>query len=742
MLATHLNGRRLAAGEVLFRAAEPAGSLFVLVVGSVKLFLPWADEELTLAVQQPGDLIGEAEYFEQEDRRTTARAETDCELLELPYDRLPALFAAIPALYPSFTAERLAEANRRYRDSVTRSHLTEQTLRDLSEFLDVSDPRLLSEGTEGLIQRIVQLAARVMKADRASLFLVDRQTGELWSQVALGVGSQRLVVPSGRGIAGHVFKTGETVCLDDVYADPRFDPTNDQRLGYRTKSLLCGPVMTTRDKLVGVIQVINKQTGSFDADDRVLFRAFSHQISVAVENFYLFQHLHDSNQRLSVMLDVLSAVTSTRKVNSLIGRVIEKTITIMQCERASFFVVDRPAGELWSLSATGENLAQIRFPIDRGIGGHCATTGEIVNVPDAYADPRFNSAVDQRTGFRTRNLLAVPVRERAGAIVGVVEAINAKSGGFHPADIQLLQAIGSQIGEALQKATLIDELEAANQRLVLANLALEQRVSERTSELEASNAQLRESNVELKGLIEHKSEMLSIIAHDLRNPMANVLSLAEILVDSKAEDASEGAALPPEQEREFLGLIRTCSVNLLGSLEDLMNHASLDQGEVALHRERLDATQVARAVVDLNRANAQAKNIHLSLTLPGHPLPLHADSQRLREIFDNLISNAVKYSPPGSRVWINLRALDDTLSEMTFSVQDEGPGIPPEELPLVFGKFRKLTPRPTAGESSSGLGLYIVKRLVELHGGSVTLNSTLGQGSTFTVRLPLLTTSA
>ncbi|MGF1451267.1 MAG: GAF domain-containing protein [Opitutales bacterium] len=739
LLAGLMREREIEAGAYLFRLHEQALALYLIVSGRVSVFLPWADEEITMVESSPGDLVGESEYFEDSARELSARAEEACTVLEIDYSLLPELFQRSPSLYSSFLSQRLSETNRRFRESVARGRLAERSLRDINQFLDMSNPKLLSEGSEGLIRRIVEVACQVMKADRASLFLVDREQRQLWSKVALGVSHGEIRVPWGEGIVGYVAESGETVNLDDAYEDPRFSRATDERLGYRTKTLLCGPIFNSRAELVGVIQVINKHLGVFNQDDLTLFRAFSHQVSIATENFFLFHGLRQSNERMSVMLDVLSAVTSTRNVTSLIGRVIEKTISIMRCERASFFVVDSERQQLWSLKATGEDLKEIRIPLDCGIAGHCAATGEIVNAPDAYANPHFNPDVDQRTGFRTRNLLASPVRDRHGVVIGVTEAINRRTGGFDRDDENLLQALASQIGEGLQKAGLIDELHAANRRLSESNLELERRVSERTQELEQAYRTLVATNDELKAIMERKNEMLSIIAHDLRNPMANVLSLGELLQEAFQPDAPKDA-LEPEQQREFLGMICNCSRGLLNKLKDLMDSASLDHGEVRLNLKELDGGKIAQAVLEMNRANAERKAIHLSLTAPEDPLLIRADEHRLRELYDNLISNAIKYSPREARVWVTLRQLESPSRTMTFTVRDEGPGIPAEELPQLFGKFHKLSPRPTAGESSTGLGLYIAKRLAELHGGTVSVESEVGKGSSFTLALPLLET--
>ncbi len=726
----------IASGQILFSQNDLADNLYVVVSGSMLLYLPWGDEELSMVTAKPGEMFGESEYFEDSPRACSARAQKDSELLSLPYNVLPGLLHGQPELYTAFVSQRLSETSRRFRSSVQRSRVAERSLQQISEFLDLTDTSALDEGSEGLIRRIVHMASKVMKADRASLFLVDHETGDLWSKVAQGEGSRRIVVPSGTGVAGWVLEHDEILTIDDVYQDERFNRSTDLETGYRTKSMICGPIKNPRGDCVGVIQVINKLSGSFSEEDVSLFRAFGHQAAVAVDNFSLFSRLRQSNERMIIMLDVLDSVTSTANMASLIGTIIEKTIKIMHCERASFFVLDRNTRELWSLKATGDELQEIRFPMDTGIGGWCASKDEIIMVDDVYDDERFNAEIDQRTGFRTKSMLAVPVHDREGRVIAVVEAINRIGGPFDAHDKDLLRAISSQIGEALKKASLLEDLKRCNLDLTHDNLTLERQVANRTQELASTNRELQLSNIELKKLNERKSEFLGIAAHDLRNPLANISSLTEVLLEHAQARATQ-PVLDQEQELDFLSMVRDSVRAMLRTLEDVMNTESLDSGVPAIKPESVDMVELTRRVLAMNEPHAQKKSIHISLTVEDEgPLTVNADPARIREVIDNLISNALKYSSEGKRVWVSLQLLQAREQCVRLSVKDEGPGLQSSDFKEIFGKFKKLSARPTSGESSSGLGLYIVKKLVDLHKGRVWVESIYGQGATFYVELP------
>ncbi|MBN2124285.1 MAG: GAF domain-containing protein, partial [Deltaproteobacteria bacterium] len=223
---------------------------------------------------------------------------------------------------------------------------------------------------------------------------------------------------------------------------------------YRTRNILSGPVKNLQGQTVGVIQVINKAGGPFTEGDEVLFKAFAYQTAIAVENFRLYQRLLESHNRMSVLLDVTTAVTQTLDIDLLITNIVAKISEVLNAERSSLFLVDEERDELWSKVAQGSGSSEIRFPRTVGMAGFVANTGQTLNIRDAYQDPRFNPSVDRKTGFRTQTVLCVPVHNREGEIVGVTEAINKKRGPFDRDDEELLRALSSQIAVALENAQL------------------------------------------------------------------------------------------------------------------------------------------------------------------------------------------------------------------------------------------------------------------------------------------------
>ena len=359
--------RSLAKDTVLLRQDERGESIFLVATGSISVFRDDGDgAEVELAVLGPGETVGEMGYFSSGVRSASARARERTELLEIAFADVPRCLEAAPRValpLLDIVTARLRETDLRYQIDVLRRRSVERSLEGLSSILDLSDAWKMRVGIEELIDRIVQTASRVMKAERASLFLVDETTGDLWSQVAEGEGTRVLRVPKGSGIAGWVAQHGDLLNIPDAYRDDRFNREMDRKTGFRTKSILCGPVRNLQGRIIGVVQVMNKKGGPFDSSDESLFRAFGYQAAIAVENFHLYRRVVASHGKMAVLLDVASALSETLDLPRLIQRVIAKTTEVLECDRGSLFLFDRGKGELWSMEARGAELGEIRLTV-------------------------------------------------------------------------------------------------------------------------------------------------------------------------------------------------------------------------------------------------------------------------------------------------------------------------------------------------------------------------------------------
>jgi adenylate cyclase len=544
----------IAAGEQFITQDAVDPHLYILISGSMEMYRVDDDgERIVLAQARPGEPIGEMGFFTDGTRSASVRALERCEVLRINFTNLGLCFDRSPQLARSFlriVTDRLRQTNVLYQDTVHRRRTAEKSLRHLNEFLDLSETEALGVGIEGLIERLVHTASRIMDADRASLFLLDQTTGELWSKVAEGSEVREIRVPRGVGVAGWVARHGELVNIPDAYEDQRFNQAVDRRTGYRTRSILCGPIWSLQHEMLGVVQVINKASGSFDQDDEQMFRAFAHQAAIAVENFTLYRKMVSNHEKMVILLDIATSIGQTLDLNTLISRIVAKIAEALRCERSAFFVVDRERDELWSMEAHGSELKEIRFPASAGLAGHTATTGEVLNIEDAYADGRFNPEIDRRTGYRTRNVLCAPVRSREGRVIGVTQAINKETGGFGADDVDLLRAISAQIAVSVE------------------------------------NAQLHADTLSMKQYLERVQESIS-------NSLITIDNSYRVVTANRVARAMLGtyaAAILGVDIRELLGAANRGLYRLLDSA--LANHDAIIQYDLPLHHGAHESTRV------------------------------------------------------------------------------------------------------------------------------------------------------
>jgi adenylate cyclase len=314
-----------------------------------------------------------------------------------------------------------------------------------------------------LLPRLIELITEVLGAERATLFLHDRDTDELFSRVARGDGIAEIRVPPSAGIAGSVFLSGQAEIVEDAYADPRFNQEIDRRTGYRTRSILCVPLRNRSDTVIGVTQVLNKRRGGFTVADRSLLETVTAQAAEALEHAQLFERLERARREEAEMLEISEAISSDLQIDTLLGKIVTATTKLLDAERSTLFIHDPVTNELWSRVAEGADAKEIRIPANAGIAGSAFSSRAILSIPDAYADPRFNQDVDRRTGYRTRNILCLPVEDRNAKPIGVIQVLNKRGGQFSVVDIKRLKAFSAQMAIAIQNAQLFaDVLELKN----------------------------------------------------------------------------------------------------------------------------------------------------------------------------------------------------------------------------------------------------------------------------------------
>ncbi len=332
-------------------------------------------------------------------------------------------------------------------------------LRQAELLVNVSRSMAKHDTLDGVLETLMQLTTKELNADRGTIFLNDKETGELYSRVALGSRQHTIRIINNKGIAGHVFTTGENIIIHDAYADDRFNQETDQQTGYETKSIICVPIKTVNNEIIGVCQALNKCDGSFTDDDIELIESMSLQAAAVLKNRQTSERMQKSRDQELEFLDIVADITSEIDLGKLLQKVMSEATRMLNAERSTLFVNDEKTNELFSQIGEGIGATEIRFPNHLGIAGAVFASGESINMPHAYADLRFNPSFDKQTGFFTRSILCVPLVNKNGKVIGVTQMLNKRGGAFSCEDEARLKAFTAQVSIALENAKLFNDVQ-------------------------------------------------------------------------------------------------------------------------------------------------------------------------------------------------------------------------------------------------------------------------------------------
>jgi HD-GYP domain-containing protein (c-di-GMP phosphodiesterase class II) len=301
----------------------------------------------------------------------------------------------------------------------------------LKKIYEIGNSLRKERNIDKLLPLIMAEISRFLKCDRSTLFLIDYENRYLWTKFAEGMENERIVIGMTMGLIGSSVLTRQVVNVSDAYDTPFFNAEIDKQTGYRTESVLCAPIYDESGDVKGALQLINKRTGVYTNEDE----------TKAV----------DATSRIAALN--LKNESGRNQAKEIVGELKESSSS----ERSAIFLLDNEKGELRSIMADKIEGWDIQINLNLGIAGLVAVTGKDINIEDVYADTRFDRSVDERTGYRTRCILCVPLVNQSGEILGVVEAINKNDGNFTDYDRMQLKSLVSYLAMFIENALLFDE---------------------------------------------------------------------------------------------------------------------------------------------------------------------------------------------------------------------------------------------------------------------------------------------
>jgi signal transduction histidine kinase/CheY-like chemotaxis protein len=430
-------------------------------------------------------------------------------------------------------------------------------------------------------------------------------------------------------------------------------------------------------------------------------------LTAALRSYQQLLRMVETRRGLEMIIDGASTLYDFKSMQRLAEGVLTQIASLLNVDCGGILVLRDAVGTQEKFSVLAGSGCYRRFA---GV----ASAGELDDLLQEAVETAFTRRCNQfHTGLSALYIETASKRE----VVVVVETVKPLSA----TDRALVEVFSSRLSVAFDNVILYDQLHEAN-------LRLEERVRARTQELTSANQRLRSQWTRLRRSNEFKNEILGTVAHDLRSPLGVIMGRAELM-----NELASMEPIPADKLRDQIGHIRSSAAQMTDMVNDLISDAMMDAHNIAIRHEHVNLVPILGEVVSSNRALAERKRQTIQLTTPPQQHWV-CDPDRLREAVDNLLSNAIKYSPVGGMIEIDMAVEGGSLA---IRIKDEGAGLSEADVSRLFGRFQRLSARPTAGESSTGLGLSIVKRIVELHGGRIRAESAgPGRGSTFTITLP------
>jgi adenylate cyclase len=348
------------------------------------------------------------------------------------------------------------ERNRHSKSASIRRHTTGRIAQTI---LNVITDLAISRSLDEALETMVSIMTSTLGAERGTIFLSDQRTGELYSRVAQGNFRREIRILNSSGVAGWVFTNGKSIIVNDAYNDERFNRHVDELTGFKTKSILCTPLKTPTGEIIGVTEILNKKEGGFTEKDTDVVEAITEQAAIVLKTNLVAEEIEESRRLEMRFLEMVSQISSEIQLGSLLKRIISMITNMLDAERSTLFLNDEKTQELYTEIGEGLGKTQLRFPNHLGVAGAVFTSQESINIPHAYADLRFNPSIDRQTGFFTRSILCIPLKNKSGKTIGVTQVLNKRGGAFTSEDEARLSAFTSQISIAIENAKLFDDIQ-------------------------------------------------------------------------------------------------------------------------------------------------------------------------------------------------------------------------------------------------------------------------------------------
>jgi signal transduction histidine kinase len=582
--------------------------------------------------------------------------------------------------------------------------------RQLSTLNDISRKLVATElNLDNLLQIITQSATDILNAEAGSLLLTtDDGTGDLEFKVDIGSPGVDLVgtrVRVGKGLVGEVASSGKPLIVNDVVRDANWAKDFDTAR-FVTRNVLATPLIT-QNRVIGVLEIVNRRNGVFTQDDIELVTTFASQAAVAIENARLFQ---TTDQQLRDRLDELEVL---ERIDAEMNRSLDLQLVAETALRYAVTTSGATAGVIGLVESEGGTpylrvIAQIGYSaqdyppesneqiwsLASGIASRALRTRRAELVSDVSMDPMYVPSL--RNG---RSQITVPMLS-GGEITAMLVLESNRETELRLSDMPFVQRLAEHASIAIANAQLVAQLARANQS---------------------------------------KSEFVSFVAHELKNPLTSIKGYADVLINGVMGGLSE-------QQRGFIGTIRSNAERMNTLVSDLNDVTKLQTNNLRVEQEGQPFIDIVEETLRPLQQLLEEREQRVALAIPTSLPDVYVDRNRIIQVLTNMISNAHKYSPANTTITIAADIQPPqrnskgqvTRPMLHVRVKDEGIGMSEEDLAKLFTPYFRSENPLTREQPGTGLGLTITRGIIERHEGSVWVESEMGSGTTFHFTIPLV----